>query len=396
MSPTLSRLPLLTRLDASETAFLVAAGKGPRLSLYLPFDKGWREAREEKILLRDLRREAARALEARGTSEAGEAILAPVDALLAEPDTTRFHGEGLALFAEGERSLALLLPKPPLPSAQIDTRFRLDGILPQWSGRDRYYLLALSQHAIHLWDCDGVGMRALSLAGIDTDIRSMPHFEQAERQSSPHTNSAGHHGRGKGDSAHFVTGPGDGKEAKKDIEAFFRQIDHGIKARLPDPSRPMLLAGVSYLLPIYRRVNTYAHLLESDLPGNPGSPGTPEDLHFRANALIAERERFERNQGIGRFVENLANSRSCAGFTDTVPCAFQRRLTHLFLAQGRIQWGTFDPSTSETRLFASWRDGAEDLGNLACAYAMGGNARVFAFAPGEMPEETGIAGLIRT
>lgn len=44
----------------------------------------------------------------------------------------------------------------------------------------------------------------------------------------------------------------------------------------------------------------------------------------------------------------------------------------------------------------AWQEGAEDLGNLACAHALAGNARVFAFAPEEMPKDAEIAGLFRT
>jgi hypothetical protein len=396
MSLTLSRLPLLTRLDGNDTAFLASSGTGWRLSLYLPFDKNWRESVEEKIQLRDLRREAKRALEARGASvQVQEDLLSPIDALLSEPDAARLAGEGLALFASGERTLALLLPKAPAPWAGIDTRFRLDGVLPQVFGRDRFHLLALSQHAVQLWDCDGVAMRSIPLDGIDTDIRQTRHFEQAERQESVHTNSSGHHGHSRGDSGHFVSGPGDGKEAKKEIEVFFRQIDHGIRARLPTDGKPLLLAGVSYLLPIYRRVNTCAGLIEEELPGNSESLGSPEDLHARANALMAERERADRNHAMGLFVENLARARSSAGYSDVVPCAFQHRLTHLLLASGRGQWGTFVPATGAVRIYDDYAEGAEDLGNLACAYAIQGHAKAYAFAPDEMPKGTDIAALFR-
>lgn len=393
---SLIRLPLLTRLDAKEAAFLVATGAGPRLSLYLPFDKGWREPLEDEILLRDLRRDALRALEERGAAAAvQEALLAPIDALLSEPDAARLAGEGLALFSDGQDTVALLLPKAPAPFAGIDARFRLDGVLPQLQGRDRFYLLALSQHAVHLWDCDGVAMRSIPLDGVETDIRETRHFEQAVRQASVHTNSAGHHGLGRADAGHFLYGPGDGKEAKKEIEVFFRQIDHGLKSRLPADGKPLLLAGVAYLLPIYRRVNTYSALLEAELPGNPVSLGSPDDLHARANALMAERERAERNHAMGLFLENLARSRSSAGYTDVVPCAFQRRLTHLFLARGRVQWGAFDPATGNTRLFPGFGPDAADLANLACAWAVQSHAKVYAFAPEEMPRDAEIAALIR-
>jgi hypothetical protein len=396
MSLTLSRLPLLTRLDGNETAFLASSGTGWKLSMYLPFDKNWRESVEEKIQLRDLRREAKRSLDARGaTALVQESLLAPIDSLIAAPDSARLAGEGLALFSSQEHTLALLLPNAPAPWVGIDTRFRLDGVLTQVYGRDRFHLLALSQHAVHLWDCDGVAMRAISLDGIETDIRQTKHFEQTERQASVHTNSSGHHGHGRGDSGHFVSGPGDGKEAKKEIEVFFRQIDHGIRARLAADDRPLVLAGVSYLLPIYRRVNTCASLVEDDLPGSPESLGSPADLHARANALMAERDRTDRNHAMGQFVENLARARSCAGYSDVVPCAFQRRLTHLFLARGRGQWGVFEPATGAVRVCDSYQPEAEDLGNLACAYAIQSRAKVYAFAPNEMRPETDIAGLVR-
>lgn len=396
MTITSTRLNLLTRLDGKDTAFLASSGEGLRLSLYLPFDKNWRESVEEKIQLRDLRRESKRLLEARGASAPVlEALLAPIDSLLSAPDAARLSGEGLALFASPERSLVLLLPKAPAPWAGIDTRFRVDGILSQIFGRDRFHLLALSQHDVKLWDCDGVAMRAIPLDGIDTDIRHTRHFEQAERQASVHTNSSGHHGHGRGDSAHFVSGPGDGKEAKKEIEVFFRQIDHGLRARLPDDGKPLLLAGVAYLLPIYRRVNTCASLIGDELPGNPESLGSPEALHARANAVMAERERLERNIAMGLFVENLARARSGAGYSDVVPGAFQRRLTHLFLARGRGQCGEFDPASGAVRMHDAFQAGAEDLANLACAYAIQGHAKVYGFAPDEMPAGAGIAALFR-
>jgi hypothetical protein len=396
MSTILARLNLLTRLEVKDTAFLASSGEGWRLSLYLPFDKNWRESAEEKIQLRDLRREAKRNLEARGASAPiQEALLAPIDSLLSAPDAARLSGEGLALFVSVDRALALLLPKAPAPWAGIDTRFRIDGILPQIYGRDRFHLLALSQHAVRLWDCDGVAMRAIPLDGIETDIRLTRHFEQAERQASVHTNSSGHHGHARGDSGHFVSGPGDGKEAKKEIEVFFRQIDHGIRARLPDDGKPLLLAGVAYLLPIYRRVNTCASLIEDELPGHPGSLGSPEDLHVRANAVMAERQRLDRNLAMGLFVENLARPRSGAGYSDVVPSAFQRRLTHLFLSRGRGQWGDFDPATGAVRTYDAFQTGTVDLGNLACAYAIQGHAKVYDFDANEMPAGAGIAALFR-
>ncbi len=397
MSNTLTRLPLKTRLDSGDKEFLASAGPGWRLSLYLPFTKSWREPLEDRILLRDLRREARASLESHFASPfEQEAILASIDALLAEPDASRLAGEGLALFAAEGKVLAVLLPHAPSPSILVDRKFRLHGILPQLFGRDRYYLLKLSQHDVRLWDCDGVAMFPVSLEGLETDIRATTHFQDAQRQAGLHTNSAGHHGLGRGDVAHSGAGPGNGKDPKSEIETFFRQIDHGIQARLPVPGLPLMLAGVEYLLPIYRKVNTYKEILLSELPGNPEASGSVADLHIRANALMAERERTERNHAMGTYMENLSRARSCAGYTDTVPCAVQGRLTHLFVEEGPARWGTYESETGRTTEWEGFRDGAEELANLAFIHAYLGHARIYAFAAGELPSAAGIAGLCRT
>ena len=99
MSYTLTRLTLKTRLEPRDVSVLTHADAALKLSLYLPFDRSWRESQEGKVLLRDLRRRAAADLERRGALSGGvDAVLSPIDSLLAEPDASRFDGEGLALF----------------------------------------------------------------------------------------------------------------------------------------------------------------------------------------------------------------------------------------------------------------------------------------------------------
>jgi hypothetical protein len=398
MSYTLTRLTLKTRLEPRDVSVLTHADAALKLSLYLPFDRSWRESQEGKVLLRDLRRRAAADLERRGALSGGvDAVLSPIDSLLAEPDASRFDGEGLALFSDGEKSTALLLAKAPRASAEIDVAYRLDGILTQIFERDRYYLLHLSQHAIRLWECDGVSMNGISLEGMETDIRATPHFQGTEFQSVFHTSGSGHHGRlSRGqDSSYSGIGVGDDRELKKEIAGFFRQVDRGIRARIPDPRFPLILTGAGYLLPIYREVSAYPFLPPGDLPGQPDSMDRIAELRLRANALMEEARRAERNARLGRFVETLARPRSSAGYTDVVPCAAYGRLTDLFLAEGGIQWGEFDTATGRTAVYDAYRDGAIDLANLACASAIRGGAKVFALPAAEMPGGAPIAGLVR-
>ncbi|MEO7425152.1 MAG: hypothetical protein ABI036_08190 [Fibrobacteria bacterium] len=393
MSSTLIQFPIRTRLDGKDLAFLTQAGASLKLSLYFPFGKSWREPMMERTALKDLRRNAADVLRNRGALSGGiEAILGPLDSLLADTQAFQYGGEGMAFFSDGENATAVVLRKAPAPCVQIDSRFRLDGVLDQVSGRDRFYLLSLSQHAVRLWDCDGVSMLPISLEGLETDIRNTPHFQQAEYQAVFHSGASSGHGHS---SSYAGIGLSDGSRMKKEIEVFFRAIDHGIQSRLPAKRQPLVLAGVGFLLPIYRTVNTYSALLASELPGNAEALGTPEDLHHRADALLQDSGILERNQALGTYVENLTRARSCAGYTDLVPLAVQGRLSHLFLAQGVEQWGEFEEANGRTTLFEGYRDGAVDLANLACVNAILTGAKAYAVPAGEMPSGAPIAGLYR-
>jgi len=389
-----THLPIKTRLEAEDIGFLTHMGAALKLSLCTPFDPNWNGPMEGRILLRDLRRQAAVLLSTRGALEGGiEALLEPLDGFSAVPEGFGQIGRGLALFSDGEEALAIALPEAPVPSAQIDLCFRLDAVLSQIQGRDRFYLLQLAQHGIHLWDCDSVVWREIPLDGFETDIRDMPHFESTEYQALFHsTGGGGSHG---GKSSFAGIGVGDKRDLKMEIEVFFRQIDHGIKEKLVGRKKPLFLAGTGFLFPLYRHVNTYPGLAEAELPGHPESMGSDMDLHRRAVTLMQAEERKARQSALATYKENLATARSCAGYTDLVPCAAEGRLTHLFLAEGSVQWGDFEPESGRTTLFETFRDGARDLTALACVHALRSGASVYAIPPSEMPVDASIAGLVR-
>ena len=61
--------------------------------------------------------------------------------------------------------------------------------------------------------------------------------------------------------------------AEIDSEEFIRRyiqiIDRGLNEVLAGERPPMVLAGVDYLLPIYRQTSAYPNLLEDGIVGSP-------------------------------------------------------------------------------------------------------------------------------
>jgi hypothetical protein len=274
---------------------------------------------------------------------------------------------------------------------QVDRHFGLEPLLHGLAGKDRFYLLGLSLHAIQLWEGDGLSMKKIPLDGLDTNIKDALHFEDSD--ASVHV-QANRGSKGQGSTFYGVSG-GYNDEKKKEFATFFRKIDHGIAARMPRKDVPLILAGVGYLMPIYREVNTYAHLSTLEIPGKSDAAGSSEDLHDKASALLRDSEREEMKKAVATYKENLATSRTASGFTDVVPCAFYNKLTHLFVRKGSRQWGVFTPGDGKTVLIDGFRPGAEDLVNLACARTLAARGKVYVLEGDEMPEGSEIAGLCR-
>ena len=61
-----------------------------------------------------------------------------------------------------------------------------------------------------------------------------------------------------------------GDEAQKTLyRKYFTQIDRVLRPYFADHSEPLVVAGVDYLLPIFREASSYRHLVPQGIPGNP-------------------------------------------------------------------------------------------------------------------------------
>jgi len=89
-------------------------------------------------------------------------------------------------------------------------------------------------------------------------------------------------------------------DIKNRIRQWFRTIDKEVGGLLSDAQSPLVLAGVDTLFPLYKEVNTYPHLMEEGVPGNPEGM-KPEDLHPQAWAIVEPVFRKEREAGSARY-----------------------------------------------------------------------------------------------
>lgn len=152
-----------------------------------------------------------------------------------------------------------------------------------------FYVLALSHKHITLYEGDQYGLNVVPVKGLDVDMKKMLGIDEYPNWRETHTIAPA--SRGKGSEAYH--GQYNVHQTDKImLKDYFRRIDKKIHAYLLGKHKPLILAGVGYLLPVYREVNTYKHVLPQSLTGNMERTNLSE-LHHKAWAVLTKSPDFK-------------------------------------------------------------------------------------------------------
>lgn len=147
-----------------------------------------------------------------------------------------------------------------------------------------FYVLTLSHNKVKLYKGDQYGLMPVTLKSLPTDMKSALNIDEYPNWRETHTIAPTR--TGKGSEAYH--GQYNVRQTDKImLEQYFRSINKHLHTFLHLKREPLLLAGVNYLLPIYRHVNTYPFLLPQSLLGNVDRMNL-NDLHLKAWPLIKQ------------------------------------------------------------------------------------------------------------
>ncbi len=158
-------------------------------------------------------------------------------------------------------------------------------VLPLLRGllkRRHFWLLALSIQHVRLYRGSSSGITEVQLPdGIAKSLAADGAFDKPDHTLRGRSSAGPSSGSMKG--VQFGTSQEHDRQADY-LHDYFRAIDKGIGRTLAGD--PLILAAVTRELAIYRKVNSYARLLESSIHGSPDSMG-PAELHAKAAEVMA-------------------------------------------------------------------------------------------------------------
>jgi hypothetical protein len=155
-----------------------------------------------------------------------------------------------------------------------------------------------------------------------------------------------------------------------------------------------VLAGVEYLFPIYREANTYPHLLEQGIPGNPEGVRS-EELHQQAWEVVQPVLEKAVNDAAAQYDELVGTGRSSNDIREVVQAAYYGRVDSLFVALGVHLWGSFDPKNDKVVIDREHEPGNEDLLDLSAVHTLLKGGTVYAMDADKVPDDGLMAAIYR-
>jgi hypothetical protein len=311
-------------LSAHDLVRLADERGGTRVSLFLPTHRGGPQTDRNRIRLKNLLATARQALLADG-GRAGEvdAVLEPAHQFLDEMRSWEQPSDGLALFLgpDGLRRFRVPLRLPELVT--VGDRFIVRPLLPLLIAGGHFYVMALSQDEIRLFEgtrfsLDEVALDGLPLAMWLTMPRRRPQVQAflADRG---------------GTGGRTVFHGSDDAEPKMLVLQHFQRVDQALREVLIRAQAPLVLAGVRSMQALYQKANTYPELLAAGLDGSPRDISI-EEMHRRAWRLVEPVLRGNEAVAASAHRALQGTGRTSSNPAEVLTAARQGRVEALFLS----------------------------------------------------------------
>ena len=361
------------------------------VSLYMPAHRAGRETEQDPIRFKNLLRQAEERLQAEGIRSAdARNFLKEPQRLLQDQSFWRHQSDGLALFCSEDIFHFFKLPIRFTELVVVAKRFHLKPLLPILTSNSTFFILAVSQNQLRLLEGTQHSFDEIELEGVPQNLAETLPESFPEKQLQFHTGTPS----GSGNRPAMFHGHDIGGDIKNRIRQWFRTIDKEVGGPLSDTQSPLVLAGVDTLFPLYKEVNTYPHLMDEGIPGNPEGMKA-EDLHQQAWAIVEPVLKKELEAGVARYRQLAGTGKTATDIVEAVPAAHHGRIEVLFVAVGVQVWGRFDPEKGVVQVHESPDPGDEDLLDLIAIQTLLKGGTVYAVSPEEVPDQGLLAAIFR-
>ena len=383
----------MTLISKDDLRQLMQAEDKCCISIFMPTHPDTAQMEQDQIRFKNMIREAEKRIhDMEVPAKSKTHMLAKGRRLLQEISFWRYAADGLAVFWSSERFQPYRLPLKFEELLVAANRFHIKPLLPLFTSDGRFYVLALSQNEVRMLQCTRFSVMAVDLPELSGGLQEVLKYDDTGKAFQFHTGTAG--GGGGRRSAMFH-GHGVGvDDAKEEIGQYFRQVDAVTRKILQNESAPLVLAGVDYLLPLYRSVSGYSNLVDGSIQGNPDGLSA-QTLQAKAWEIVQPYFTKSQEDACARLQQYAGTGLASGDLREIVPAAVQGRVEVLFVARGQQCWGALDSAGNQVKLQGEAAAGSEDLLNRISVETLMQGGRVYVVQPDQVPLEGSAAALFR-
>lgn len=364
------------------------------VSLYMPTHRTGREQQQDPIRLKNLLAQAETKLLANGLRRPEiQKLMQPAEELLWNKGFWQHPGDGLAIFLTNDSHKIYRLPVQFKEQLSTGTSFHFKPLLPCLGRGIKFYVLALSLNNIRLFEGNADTIREIQL-NFPKSMEEALWTDDPEKHLNMHSGSIST-GEGKGGAGIFH-GHNPADDEKKNILRFFQSVNDGLNDLLGEKNLPMVLAGVEYLLPIFREASSHQNLLEDVIEGNPDRENLTE-LHEKAWKIIQPLFEESQKKAFEKFAQLIGQKSDLAtsDLQEAVKAAVIGQVETIFVPLDSQKWGRYDAANHKVALRDKPEPEDEDLFDFAATQTLLNSGQVFAVPPEQMPGGGEVAAILR-
>ncbi|WP_207492643.1 hypothetical protein [Aridibaculum aurantiacum] len=366
------------------------------ISIYIPTNGTGVEGNEQmsKIDFKSLLNTVEQQLKERGhTSAKIENLLKPGYELINDQNFLRNLTAGLALFIADCFFKYIKMPVAAEQQVVIEPTFYVTPLVPVLTRSEYFYVLVVTKSQLKLFKADAFGIQPVpvDVPGEAGEVKRLSDLDattyrtgSAGKRATPVAETASYHGHGGGN-----------PDEKEILATYFEYVDDILfKSVFNKENAPLVLAGVEYLLPIYKSVCDYHNVWDKWLTGNRERQDTAT-LYQEAKELMEPYFMQKQNKALEMFGNKSATELTSSIIDDVIPATYYGRVSHLFVCKGCQVWGSFDEMDNKLTLHETQQADSEELLDHAVMKTLATGGEVYVLDKEHMPADSMVAALLR-
>lgn len=378
-----------------EITYLLEEDNHPCISIYLPtFEKG-NEVEQNQIRYKNLLRQTTHNLEKYGYRQPQiNQLMKPLQELLGDDLFWSHQQNGLAVFRTPDHFRFYRTPLMFEETSMVAPRYFIRPLIPLINENEQYGILALDLKEIKLYSASKYHIEQRPLEDTPASIDEVLKYDDPERQLQFHTGTgqsadgkraAMFHGRGTGSDKSFQ---------KKNILRFFLQVSDKLDTRLKNDNYPLILAGVEYLLPIYRQASSYGNILKKSINADV-SELEARELHKRSWKIMQPRFKVKEERILGIYEQLKDKENTDDNLESLLTAAHMNRIKTLLIHPQSKIWGQYDLNSDQVSTAENKGYEDVDLIDLLVAKTLLQNGYVLILDKKSMPTTSPAAAIYR-